>query len=103
MKKNCWEFKKCGREASGEHADDQGICPVAYDLSLDGIHDGICAGRACWAVDGTLCSNHAQGTINERHKSCWTCDFYTYVREQEGDNLVPTFILLEILDEDTSK
>ncbi len=45
---NCWEFKKCGREQGGEHAHDLGVCPSAIEKKLDGVHNGMNAGRACW-------------------------------------------------------
>ena len=29
MKKNCWEYKKCGREVGGAKVKDLGVCPAA--------------------------------------------------------------------------
>jgi hypothetical protein len=41
MKKlNCWEFKKCARQAGGEHAQVFGVCPSSVEKRLDGVHDG---------------------------------------------------------------
>ena len=84
----------------GENADTMGICPAAYEIRLDDIHDGICAGRACWVVPGTLCNDHTQGSFEQKIKHCGECDFYNYVKEHEGDKLLPTFVLLEIIDDD---
>jgi len=60
---NCWEFKKCGRELAGDKAADLGICPASMNTTLDGVHSGICAGRACWAVAGTMCGGEIQGPL----------------------------------------
>jgi hypothetical protein len=100
MKRNCWEFNKCGREPGGEKADALGICPAAFETRLDDIHDGICAGRACWVVPDTLCNEHTQGTFEQKLKHCGTCYFYEYVKRHEGDGLVLTFALLEMINDD---
>ena len=99
MKQNCWEFKQCGREIGGELAESLGICPAAYDIRLDGIHDGICAGRACWALRGTHCDDHVQGTFEQKYRNCGKCEFYEYVKEQEGEELTPTLLLLRKLQD----
>lgn len=83
-KTNCWEFKKCGREVRGKKADKLGICIAAADLSFDGINSGVCGGRICWAVAGTLCGDKVQGTFAEKRNSCLSCDFYKKVQEEEG-------------------
>ena len=83
-KNNCWEFKKCGRELRGKKVDDLGICIAAVDLSFDGINSGICGGRICWAVAGTLCGGKTQGTFAEKRDSCLSCEFYKEVQEEEG-------------------
>ncbi|GBE00072.1 hypothetical protein BMS3Abin07_02118 [bacterium BMS3Abin07] len=46
-KLNCWEFKRCGRQPGGEHEIDLGVCPATVEGRLDGVHDGVTAGRAC--------------------------------------------------------
>ncbi len=84
MKKNCWEFKQCGREAGGAKADELGICPAATDVRLDGIHEGKNAGRACWVLAGTLCGGQVQGTFANKYKNCEICDFYKTVRREEN-------------------
>jgi len=84
QKINCWEFKKCGRELRGKKVDDLGICIAAADFSFDGINSGICGGRICWAVAGTLCGDKTQGTFADKRDSCLSCDFYKKVQEEEG-------------------
>ncbi len=65
-KLNCWEFKKCGREPGGTHANDLGVCPTTQEMRLDGVHGGINAGRSCWVVTGTLCRGEVQGTFAKK-------------------------------------
>lgn len=57
-KVNCWEFKKCGRDATGD-------CP-AYPKG----------GRVCYLVAGTLCGGKAQGAYAIKINNCRECDFY---------------------------
>ena len=94
MKKNCWEFRKCGQEVGGDNTHESGICPAAMERALDGTHDGIGAGRACWVVKGTLCNGSIHGPFEQKYRECAKCDFYNYVKEQEGDELLPTLFLL---------
>jgi hypothetical protein len=82
-KKNCWEFKKCGREPGGGHINDHGVCPVAREEKLDGLHGGTNGGRACWFVVGTLCNGGVQGTYARKYRNCIYCDFYRAVKEEE--------------------
>ena len=62
---NCWEFKKCGREANGAKSKDLGVCS-AYPNH----------GSHCARVAGTLCGGKVQGTFAEKLANCMTCDFY---------------------------
>lgn len=82
-KKNCWEFKKCGREPNGVHAHDLGVCPATQEGRLDGIHGGNNAGRSCWVLAGTLCGGKVQGTFAQKFKNCEFCDFYQKVKQEE--------------------
>jgi hypothetical protein len=86
MKKNCWEFKKCGREAGGSNADSLGVCPAATEERLNGVHDGINAGRACWVLAGTQCGGTVQGTFAQKFGECQLCDFFRMVKKEEGGN-----------------
>lgn len=62
---NCWEFKKCGREAGGAKAVELGVCP-AYPNH----------GNHCARVTGTLCGGKVQGSFALKLKNCMECDFY---------------------------
>ena len=96
-KKNCWEFKKCGREPGGSHVHDLGICPAARELRLDGVHHGRNGGRACWVVAGSLCGGEIQGTFAQKFNNCSTCDFYSTVRQEEGGYFELSAVLLKKL------
>ncbi len=62
---NCWEFKRCGREAGGAKASELGVCPAYPD---DGAR---CARKA-----GTLCGGTVQGSFAAKLATCIHCDFY---------------------------
>src|SRR5512134_906623 len=94
MKKNCWEFKKCGREPGGKKATELGVCPSATCEGLNGAHGGKNAGRACWVVAGTLCGGTVQGTFAAKFKNCETCDFYKMVRLEEKADFKLSVVLL---------
>ena len=84
MKKiNCWEFMQCGRQPGGEKVHELGVCPVTVNIDLDGAHEGIGAGRVCWAVVGSLCGGKVQGTYAEKLKDCWKCEFMLLVQKEE--------------------
>jgi len=94
MKKNCWEFKKCGREPGGEHVREFGVCPAAIEARLDAVHNGKNAGRSCWVVAGTLCKGETQGTFAVKFGSCEACEFYLSVREEEFPQFQFSSVLL---------
>ena len=94
---NCWEFKRCGRELGGDNTAEFGICPASINNTLEGVHNGICAGRTCWAVAGTMCGGEVQGSFARKYKDCGLCDFYNAVREEEGDNFILTIDLLGMI------
>jgi hypothetical protein len=83
MKLNCWEHKKCGRQPGGQKVQELGICPVTTYHQLDGTHDGKNAGRACWAIAGSLCGGKIQGTYAQKLDNCWRCDFMNSVKKEE--------------------
>ena len=97
MKKNCWEYKGCGREEGGRNVKDLGVCPVSTETKLDGVHGGKNAGRACWAVAGTFCKGEVQGTFALKYKDCEKCDFYQTVRQEEGVRYVFSYVLMKKL------
>ena len=83
-KKNCWEFKGCGREPGGAKVAELGVCPASTEGRLEGVHDGKNAGRACWIVAGTLCKGEVQGMFAKKFYNCMKCEFYQKVQEEEG-------------------
>lgn len=60
-KVNCWEYKKCGKEKTGD-------CP-AYPK----------AGRVCYLVAGTMCGGRVQGIHALKIGHCREFDFYKAV------------------------
>ena len=62
---NCWDFKECGRESTGIHALEFGICP-AYPNN----------GDDCARTAGTFCRKAVQGSFARGLKNCRKCDFY---------------------------
>jgi hypothetical protein len=55
---------------------------------LNGIHDGLNAGRACWVVAGTLCGGKVQGSFASKMSNCKVCDFYKVVSSEEGEDFM---------------
>ena len=82
-KKNCWEFKDCGRHPGGPRTHDLGVCPVTTHTELHGAHGGLNGGRACWAIAGSLCGGKIQGTYAQKLTNCWRCDFMNMVKKEE--------------------
>jgi PAS domain S-box-containing protein len=102
-KKNCWEFKGCGREPDGRSAKELGVCPAANYRRLDGVHGGKNAGRACWIVAGTLGAGQVQGIFAEEYKDCLECDFYKSVKDEEGLDFQMTTGIEEMLLESENR
>jgi hypothetical protein len=96
-KKNCWEVHGCGRQPGGERVAELGVCPAAVEPRLDGTHGGKNAGRACWAVAGTLCGGTVRGVFAAKYKDCLNCSFYKQTMAEEGLQLVPSKTLVEKL------
>lgn len=84
---NCWEFKKCGRQPGGDRVKELGVCPAATEKSLDGIHRGDNAGRACWIIAGTFCGGKVQGSFAAKNKNCAECEFFKQVLKDENTDL----------------
>lgn len=78
---NCWEVKKCGRESSGTNIFLYGVCPVAVESSLDGIHGGKNGGRCCWVVNATHHSEKFGCCCTDAFTECCKCTFYAIVKE----------------------
>lgn len=85
-KQNCWEAKRCGKEAT---------CPAALERRLAGVHQGRNGGRACWVVPGTLCGGAVQGKFAMKLSGCLACSFYLSVRAEEGANMASPRELVE--------
>lgn len=94
---NCWESKKCGRQPRGEKVAKLGVCPASETKSLDGIHRGDNAGRACWVIAGTFCGGKVQGSFATKNETCATCDFFQQVMAEENTNLQEATTLLEAM------
>ncbi|MBI4082042.1 MAG: hypothetical protein HY423_05470 [Candidatus Lambdaproteobacteria bacterium] len=82
--RNCWEYKKCGRQPGGNKVAQFGLCPATIDDGADGLNRGRFAGRICWAVSGTFCGGEIQGTFAEKHATCTNCDFFSLVCQEEN-------------------
>lgn len=93
--KNCWEFKKCGREPGGPNTNMHGVCPAATEARLDGTHNGKNAGRACWVVAGTLCGGEVQGTFAKKFSNCEKCEFYLSVQQEAFPRFTYSSVLLQ--------
>lgn len=81
---NCWDVTKCGHEPNGANAL-HGVCPAATCRAAHGTHFGHNAGRACWAIDGTLCGFPRASMARDKMDACLRCTFYRQVRSEEGD------------------
>jgi hypothetical protein len=96
-KKNCWEFKECGREPGGRNVAALGVCAAATEERADGIHQGDNGGRACWAVTGSLCKIENSGITAREFSDCQQCTFYEMVRREEHPGFkVMTIVLNDI-------
>jgi len=95
IKLNCWESLHCGRQPGGEKCLELGTCPAALAIKVDGLNHGFMGGRVCWAIAGTLCDGKVQGTYALKLDTCFKCDFYRRVTEEEGDAFHPEILLLQ--------
>jgi hypothetical protein len=98
MKQNCWDVKGCGRQLGGENVKDLGVCPAAVEMRLDGVNDGRNAGRACWAVAGTLCGGRVQGTFAQKFGNCEQCEVFTMVAREQFPQVESTISILKRLE-----
>ena len=97
-KKNCWEFKKCGREPGGEKVTELGVCPAAIETRTNGVNSGKNGGRACWAISGTMCEGKVQGTYAAKIGNCLNCEFYQKVQREEKPRFETSAKILERLN-----
>ncbi|MGE5893097.1 MAG: two-CW domain-containing protein [bacterium] len=97
VKRNCWEFKGCGRGPGGKNVGELGVCPAATYKKLNSIHGGKNAGRVCWLVVGTMCGGEIQGTFAKKYKDCMDCDFYRFVEREEGELFIITIEYIKVI------
>lgn len=101
-KLNCWEALRCGLEPGGKHAKEFGVCKAATDTDVDGVNCGKNAGRACWAILGTLCHEEGkpkkQDTYSQKLKRCTQCRFFELVAIQEGKDFKNTKQILDSIE-----
>lgn len=102
-KLNCWEYKRCGMELGRGGSPQDPLCPATTNTSLEGVHGGISAGRACWVVSGTFCNDSRQGQFRDKSQNCGKCAFYELVREEEAEEFIPTVTLLKWLHEEKTE
>jgi len=89
MKKNCWEILGCDKKE----------CPARAEERLNGVHDGVNAGRACWVVAGTRCKGTIAGAFAQKIGDCKDCKVYQLVIKEEGMMFKSTMVLLLALKE----
>jgi len=99
-KRNCWEFKKCGREPGGDKASELGVCPAATESRVDSINDGKNGGRCCWAIAGTLCGGKISAVFALKYANCLACEFYKKVKSEEGEGLINVKDIREKVSDD---
>ncbi|QWR76961.1 two-CW domain-containing protein [Candidatus Magnetomonas plexicatena] len=80
-KLNCWEFHNCGRQPGGAHVERFGLCPVATATSFNGLHGGVNAGRACWAVLPSV--GKKKESYAAKIRRCTKCEFHQLVIKEE--------------------
>ncbi|MBD3215920.1 MAG: hypothetical protein GF311_25135 [Candidatus Lokiarchaeota archaeon] len=85
---NCWDIMNCGKN---------GLCPASKEVNLDGIHNGLNGGRACWVVKNTECGDEIQPNFTLKFGRCKDCEVYTTVMEEEGDDFKGPADLMRIL------
>ena len=75
-KLNCWDVKKCCKEADGK-GNGNNICPVKKEFIANGLNGGINGGRICWVIMENHCKQKAD-------RFCFQCEFHYQVMNQEG-------------------
>ncbi|MCW5203768.1 MAG: hypothetical protein QTN59_18440 [Candidatus Electrothrix communis] len=80
---NCWQFNECGREPGGKHVQIHGVCPVAVETDVDGIHNGKNGGRCCWVIHPFIYNEEKGKGCCMKNIECYQCDFYSLVKKSE--------------------
>ncbi|MBF0626749.1 MAG: hypothetical protein HQL91_00870 [Magnetococcales bacterium] len=92
-KQNCWDFFNCTRSRHGARMDGT-PCPVSLTTAYTGFNGGMDAGRACWTIEGTFCTESKCGPGDDRggfgfkKDHCDSCAFKAKVKAEEGENFV---------------
>ncbi len=94
-KRNCWEFKKCGRELGGANIGEKGVCAAAIPSKFSGTNKGVHGGRFCWAIRDTICDISDQESFQSKLMTCLDCQFFKEVQDQEEENF--TLIPLNVI------
>ena len=81
---NCWEILGCGRESGGPNVHLDGPCLATSDEQAHGVNGGTNGGRICWAISGTFCGMEVEGSEAAKLISCFSCDFFSQVLQEEG-------------------
>jgi hypothetical protein len=93
-KVNCWEFHACGRGLDGPGAQRARACRAATESAVDGANNGRNAGRACWAVAGTLGVDEPECVSGY---SCSHCGFRRKVHKEELPHVTERHAILQSL------
>ena len=98
-KKNCWEILKCGKQPGGAKVCPDGPCPAAIENKVDGINDGVNAGRVCWLIKRTQCHDRVQEGYADKLNLCMRCEFYLQVKSEEKHDLASPQKVITMLRE----
>jgi hypothetical protein len=94
LKKNCWEFKKCGREPGGANVAASGVCPAANEAAIAETNSGKNGCRACWAINGKFSRELVPGSPPNRLGDCLQCDF---LKQNENEDGLYDIIIREVI------
>ncbi len=97
LKKNCWEYYKCGKLAESNHGKEFGGCPAYREIQLNGIHGGKNGGRVCWIISGTKCGGRIKRTFIPKSMVCKFCDFKKIVIHEERHNFIVSDEFMKML------
>jgi len=88
LKRNCWDYYRCRRQAKDDDGKEHDVCPVYLETKLNGVHDGKNGGRACWVVAGTKCGGRIKRIVVPKFIACKVCDFKKTVIREESKNFI---------------
>jgi hypothetical protein len=97
LKRNCWDYYRCGKQAEGDHGKKHDVCPAYLETKLNGVHNGMNGGRACWIVADTMCGGRIKRTLVPKFIVCNLCDFKKTVISEESQNFVVSDDFMKML------